>query len=159
MGVGLVVAAIGGVLALTAPAPAMAQNLVGPCVDGHRWEAVAIPGDPVATYSICRVPQEFVTLRCGAGRPEMTIMFSFEGVLPGQHLRQIVEVDDQPIFVTVMTRPAPDPGAIRAVIPVEGDLMAALAAGNRLSVQIGQTRVGMHLAASSAALDVMSRLC
>jgi len=147
-----------GACVLTA-LPVQAQNLVGPCVDGHRWEAIATPGNPVATYSICRVPHEFVTLTCGYAGPDMTIAFAFEGVLPGERLRQSVQVDEQEFPVTIVTRAAPDPGTIRAIILVEADLLAALAAGNQMSVQIGQTRVGMHLAASSAALDVMSRLC
>jgi hypothetical protein len=154
------VAVVLGCLLLTiAPAPLSAQNLVGPCVDGHRWEAMATPGNPVATYSICRLPQEFVTLTCGNGLPDMTITFAFDGVAPGARLSQMAEVDGQPLPVTVWTRAAPVPGTLRAVIPLEPALVAAMAAGSRMSVQIGQTRVGMHLSASSAALDVMTRLC
>lgn len=149
---------LGGILAVFATT-AQAQNLVGPCVDGHRWEAVATPGNPVATYSICRVPQEFVTLTCGYDGPDMTIAFSFEGVTPGERRRQTVEVDGQPVFVTMLIRAAPQVGVYRAIIPMEPDLVAALTAGNQMTAQIGDSRVGLHLAASSAALDVMSRLC
>jgi hypothetical protein len=138
---------------------AQAQNLVGPCVDGHRWEALATPGNPVVTYTICRIPSEFVTLTCGNGLPDMTITFAFDGVTPGTRLRQMAEVDGQNLPIIVYTRRAHAPGTLQAVIPLEPELRDAMAAGNRMSVQIGQTRVGMHLAASSAALDVMARLC
>lgn len=89
----------------------------------------------------------------------MTIAFSFEGVTPGERRRQTVEVDGQPVFVTMLIRAAPQVGVYRAIIPMEPDLVAALTAGNQMTAQIGDSRVGLHLAASSAALDVMSRLC
>lgn len=145
--------------ALFSAAPAQAQNLVGPCVDGHRWEAMATPGNPVATYSICRLPGEFVTLTCGNGFPDMTIAFAFDGVMPGTRRLETAEVDGISLPVIVFTRAAPTPGTLRAVIPLDPALIDAMAAGSRMSVQIGDTRVGMHLTASSAALDVMQRLC
>lgn len=152
---------VAGLLAgfILSAAPVQAQNLVGPCVDGHRWEATATPGNPVATYTICRVPHEFVTLTCGYHGPDMTITFAFEGVVSGNRLHQLAEVDGQTLPITVVTRPAPMAGALRAVIPLETALRDAMASGSRMSVQIGDTRVGMHLSASAAALEVMTRFC
>jgi len=145
---------------LVAAGPGAAQvNVMGPCVEGHRWVSTALAPVPLATYAACEPVVPFVTVTCSGGGLWMRVDYPFQGVEPGTASVQAVAVDGREFPVRMALRAAALPGQSFAEFRLETDLIEALMRGVRAQLRIGASRPEMHLAASNDALTVLTRHC
>jgi len=147
-------------LAAGAATGAVAQvNVIGPCLEGHRWVSTAAGATPVAAYAACRPERPFVTVTCGGGGLRMRVDYPFVGIQPGTRSMQALEVDGTAFLLTVDTGMSDQPGMSFAEFWLDARVQTALAAGNRARFRIGQSHPEMHLAGSHDTLGVLSRHC
>lgn len=146
-------------LAAALPAPASAQSVIlGPCREGHRWVASAEGGTPWAGYGRCETQEVMVVITCGAGWPELRIAHVAEAA-PGAPPAQTLSVDGAGVEIRTPTTHRDATGLAYTRVPLTEAAVRALSGGGRAVLEIGATRLEMHLGASGDALGVVSRNC